>query len=219
MSEKINLSAKTRQKSGKGISRALRREGDIPAIIYGGPEKEILISTNLRELAKQYEKGHFTSKVVNLNVDGNVIAVLPKQIQLDPVTDKPIHVDFYRINKDTKIRVLVAVEFINAEKSPGLKRGGVLNVVRRDIELLCSTDSIPEKVTIDLNGLQIGESIHVSHVHIPTGATPTITDRDFTIATIVGRTSSTTDDETSAATQEGDASSEENNGNNEKADN
>jgi large subunit ribosomal protein L25 len=200
MSEVIALSAETRNETGKGVARTLRREGQIPAIIYGGKDAEICIATNLRDFSREYEKGHFTSKLIDLTVDGKVIRVIAKEVQVDPVTDKPLHADFMRLVKGSQVRVFVPVKFLNADKSPGLKRGGVLNVVRRDIELLCDSDVIPQQIIVDLNDLQIGDTVHVSHVSIPKGATPTITDRDFTIATIVGRSASTSEDETGAPT-------------------
>lgn len=208
MLERITLTAQKRIGSGKGPARALRREGKIPAIVYGSNKEEIRIATNLRELNKQYERGHFTSKIINLDIDGTVIQVLPKQVQIDPVTDAPIHIDFYRVEKDSKIKVLVAVEFINADKSPGLKRGGVLNIVRRDVEFLAPIDSIPEKIIVDLDGKQIGETIHISHIKVPEGVVPTITDRDFTIATLVGRSASTADDEAAAGEGAAEATAE-----------
>ncbi len=187
MSEAVTLKAEKREGAGKGAARSLRREGQVPAIIYGGKGDEIRISTGQKELVKEYERGHFTSKVIELEVAGKKERVLPRQIQLHPVTDVPLHVDFMRVTEKTKIVVQVPVRFLNADKSPGIKRGGVLNVVRRDIELLCTAANIPSEIVADLDGMQIGESVHVSSVSIPEGAVPTITDRDFTIATIVGR--------------------------------
>ncbi len=198
MSEILTLTAQTRDVSGKGPARTLRRAGRIPAIIYGKNSQEIRISTDLKELTTQYEKGHFTSKVMDISIDGNVIRVLPRDVQLDPVSDVPLHVDFLRINQGEQVSVMVGVRFINAEKSPGLKRGGVLNIVRRDIELICDVDKIPEKIVIDLGELQIGDTVHISHVALPQGTSPAIKNRDFTIATVVGRTEST-EDETKTA--------------------
>ena len=195
MSEIIALSAQKREGTGKGVARTLRREGNIPAIIYGGKEPEVCIATNLRDLTREYEKGHFTSKLIDLSVDGKVIRVIAKSLQIDPVSDKPLHADFLRLVKGAKVRVFVPVRFLNADKSPGLKRGGVLNAVRRDIEFLCEPDAIPHQIAVDLNDLQIGDSVHISHIKLPEGVVPTITDRDFTIATIVGRAASTGDED------------------------
>lgn len=208
MSEVIALSAQTRKDAGKGVARTLRRAGKIPAIIYGGTDKEVCIETDFHEFRKEYEKGHFTSKLIDLSLDGKVQRVIARDVQVDPVTDKPLHADFMRLVKGSKVRVFVPVKFLNADKSPGLKRGGVLNAVRRDVELLCDPDVIPQQILVDLNDLQIGDSVHISHVKIPEGAAPTITDRDFTIATIVGRAASTDDDATGAPTDGADGASE-----------
>lgn len=183
----VQLNAEKREGVGKGAARALRREGKIPAIIYGGTKGEVSIATDFRELNIEYQKGHFSSKVVELDVAGEKIRTLPRDIQIHPVTDDVLHVDFQRITKDQKVRVMVPVVLKDADKSPGLKRGGVLNIVRRDVELSCDIDSIPSRLVINLESLQIGDSVHVSAVDLPEGATPTITERDFTIATIVGR--------------------------------
>lgn len=187
MSQVLSLSAETREGTGKGVARSLRREGKIPGIIYGGNGGEIAIATSFNDLNKEYLKGHFTSKVVELDVDGKTQRVLPRDVQVHPVTDFPLHVDFQRLEEGKKIEVGVPVIFKNAERSPGLKRGGVLNIVRRDIQLLCEPDKVPSRLVFDLQGLQIGQSLHVSNVSIPDGCEPTITDRDFTIATITGR--------------------------------
>ncbi len=181
------IGAELRENSGKGISRSLRRQGRIPAIIYGGGKKEVKISINIKELVTESSRGHFTSKIYTLDTGKEKFRVLPLDIQVHPVTDVPEHADFIHVEPGSKIRVKVKVMFRNADKSPGIKRGGVLNVIRHDVELICSEDKIPTKLELDLTGLQIGDSLHISNVKLPEGSSPTITTRDFTIATIVGR--------------------------------
>ena len=181
------INAQLRDDAGKGVARSLRREGRIPAIIYGGGQKEVKISLNLRDLVTESSRGHFTSKIYNLDTGKDTFRVLPVDIQLHPVTDMPEHVDFVHVKAGSNIKVKVKVVFRNADKSPGIKRGGVLNVVRHDVELICPEDKIPARLELDLDGLQIGDSLHISHVKLPEGAKPVISDRDFTIATIVGR--------------------------------
>lgn len=194
----IALSAEARGNTGTGDARALRREGKVPAIVYGGKQKELSIAINAKELIREYHKGNFTSKPVNLTVGSETIRVLPRDIQIDPVTDFPIHADFMRVVKGEEVLVKVKVRFINTDKSPGIKRGGVLNIVRRYVDFICDTDHIPETITVDLEGTKIGQSIHISHVELPKNARPAITDRDFTIATVAGRTSKD-EDETAAS--------------------
>lgn len=201
--EAIIIPAEAREKTGKGSSRALRREGRVPAIVYGGKEEDLAVSIDANEFRKLYIKGHITSKVVTVEVNGKKITALPRDVQVHPVTDFPEHVDFLRLAKGEKVRVLVGIRLRNAEKSPGLKRGGVLNIVRRDIELVCSPDAIPTHIDIDLDGKKIGESIHISHIKLPEGAQPTITDRDFTILAIAGRGAAKKEAEEDAAGEEG----------------
>lgn len=185
MSDALTLPAETRDRAGKGASRALRREGRIPAVIYGGKEEPTPIHVEERLLVKQLGTGFFMNSVVNIEVDGEVVRTLPKDLALDPVTDRPIHVDFFRLARGAKIEVAVPVLFINEEESPGLKRGGVLNVVRHELELICEASKIPNEITIDVTGLEIGDAIHISRVTLPEGSESVITDRDFTIATVV----------------------------------
>ncbi len=187
MTETTTLQAETRPASGTGAARASRREGKTPAIVYGGKKDNVQIVLNENEVISEYYKGHFTSRIVDLEIDGKKERVIARDIQLDPITDLPLHVDFLRLEGVDKVVVQVPVKFINREKSPGIKRGGVLNKVRRDIELICPPDVIPEGVVADLSGLKIRDSIHYSQIEIPEGCVPTITDRDFTIATIAGR--------------------------------
>ena len=185
MSEALTLAAEARERAGKGASRALRREGRIPAVVYGGKEQPMGIHVEERVLRRMLGTGHFTNSIVMIEVGGKSVRTLPKDVQFHPVSDLPLHVDFLRLAKDATVEVSVPVLFVNEEESPGLKRGGVLNVVRHDLELVCDADKIPNDIRIDVTGLDIGDSIHISHVKLPAGSTSAITDRDFTIATIV----------------------------------
>ncbi len=187
MAQQINtLKATVRAKSGKGAARAARREGLVPGVIYGDKLEPQTINLNYNDLWKAYIKGHFTSTVYEIDVEGKSNRVIPRDIQVDPVKDLPVHVDFLRVGKDGRIRVAVPVKFINEAASPGLKRGGVLNIVRHDIEVNCPYDHIPAFFEVDLTGLEIGRSVHVSSIKMPQDATPVIKNRDFTIATVAG---------------------------------
>jgi large subunit ribosomal protein L25 len=187
MAEAIELKAWSRGRTGTGGARAIRREGRIPGIVYGGKDAPINISLETKEVSKQIKTGHFQSTVYMIDMDGTKIRAIPRDVQVDPIRDFPIHVDFMRLAKDAVVDVDVPVHFLNEGASPGLKRGGVLNIVRHEIALRCPADSIPESIEIDLTGTEIGDSIHISAVALPEGTTPTITDRDFTVATIAGR--------------------------------
>ncbi|ODR96845.1 50S ribosomal protein L25/general stress protein Ctc [Methyloceanibacter stevinii] len=187
MAEAIELKAWSRGRTGTGGARAIRREGRIPGIVYGGSDEPLNIALETKEVSKQIQTGHFQSTVYMLDMDGTKIRAIPRDVQVDPVRDFPIHVDFLRLAKNAEIDVDVPVHFLNEGASPGLKRGGVLNVVRHEISLRCPADKIPEAIEIDLAGMEIGDSIHISAVTLPEGAVPTITDRDFTVATIAGR--------------------------------
>ena len=185
MSDALNLPAELRERAGKGASRALRREGRVPAVIYGGNEEPTPIHVEEKLLARQLGTGHFMNSIVMLEVGGKTIRTLPKDVALHPVSDRPLHADFLRLAKDAKIEVAIPVVFINEEASPGLKKGAVLNMVRHELQLLCEADKIPSEVEIDVTGLEVGDSIHISHVKLPAGSESAITDRDFTIATVV----------------------------------
>ena len=185
MSETLTLPAEARERAGKGASRALRRDGRTPAVIYGGKEEPTLIHVEQKELVRQLMTGHFMNSIVNIEIGGKTVRTLPKDVAFHPVTDRPTHVDFLRLTGDSKVEVAVPVVFINEEASPGLKKGGVLNIVRHELELVCASDSIPEEIQIDVTGRDVGESIHISDVTLPKGVTSAITDRDFTIATLV----------------------------------
>ena len=185
MSDQLTLSAETRDRAGKGASRELRRQNRIPAVIYGNKQDPELIHVEEKALIKLLMTGHFSNSVVELDLGGTKQITIPKDVAFHPVTDRPLHVDFLRIVKGAKVDVEVPVIFINEEKSPGLKRGGVLNIVRHELELICDNDKIPDDIQIDVTGFDVGDSIHISHVKLPTGSESKITDRDFTIATIV----------------------------------
>ena len=185
MSDALQLPAELRERAGKGASRSLRREGRVPAVIYGGKEEPTTIHVEEKLLVQQLMTGHFMNSIVMIEVDGKKVRTLPKDVALHPVNDRPVHVDFLRLAKDAKIEVAIPVVFINEEASPGLKKGGVLNVVRHDLDLVCEADKIPSEVEIDVTGLEVGDSIHISAVSLPEGAESAITDRDFTIATLV----------------------------------
>ncbi|MCR5855559.1 50S ribosomal protein L25/general stress protein Ctc [Mesorhizobium sp. J428] len=180
------LKADAREKVGKGSAREARRNGQIPAVIYGDKQPPLAIALPYKELYYKIHGGGFMTTIATIDVAGKKIQVLPKDYQLDPVTDNPLHVDFLRVSKDTVVTVQVPVHFINEETSPGIKRGGVLNIVRHEVEFTVPANAIPEFITIDLDGTEIGDSIHISAVKLPAGVKPVISDRDFTIATIAG---------------------------------
>jgi large subunit ribosomal protein L25 len=185
MSDALTLPAEARDRVGKGASRALRREGRVPAVIYGGKEEATPIHVEEKELVRQLMTGHFMNSIVTIDVNGESLRTLPKDVAFHPVTDRPTHVDFLRMVKGGKIEVSVPVIFINEEDSPGLKKGGVLNVVRHELELVCENDKIPAEITVDVTGKEVGDSIHISELTLPEGSESAITDRDFTIATLV----------------------------------
>ena len=186
MAEAIELKAWTRG-AGKGGARAERREGRIPGILYGDKQEPETISVDYRTIYQQIHTGHFQSTIYVLDVEGKKTRVIPRAVQVDPIRDFPIHVDFLRLGKDAHVTVEVPVRFLNEAASPGLKRGGVLNIVRHEIAVRCPADAIPDHFDVDLTGLEIGDSVHISALKLPEGVRPTITKRDFTVATIVGR--------------------------------
>jgi large subunit ribosomal protein L25 len=206
MSDQLTLSAETRERAGKGASRDLRRQNRIPAVIYGNKQEPVTIHVEEKALVKLLMTGHFMNSVVELDLDGKKQITLPKDVAFHPVTDRPLHVDFLRINKDAKVEVNVPVVFINEEKSPGLKRGGVLNVVRHELELVCEANKIPDEIEVDVTGFDVGDAIHISAVTLPAGSESKITDRDFTIATIVAPSALKSSDGDTATTEaEGEA--------------
>lgn len=189
------LKASLRDRVGKGSSRELRRQGLVPAVIYGDKQAPIAISLSTKDVTLKIHAGGFMTTVATIDVDGQKITVLPKDYQLDRVRDFTMHVDFLRISADTRVEVDVPVHFINEELSPGIKIGGVLNIVRHEVGLHCPANDIPEFLTVDLAGHKIGDSFHISHVKLPEGVTPVIGDRDFTIATIVAPAGGTKEEE------------------------
>jgi len=188
MSQLVSMDAVVRDRAGKGAARAARRAGKVPAVIYGDKRDPALISIDPKFLVSELKKPGFFIRQYEVKVNGGAERVLPRDVQYDPVNDRPLHVDFLRINDKTKVNVEVPVRFINEEESPGLKRGGVLNVVRYEIEVICEAGNIPDVFTFDLEGLEIGDSIHISSIELPAGVTPVISDRDFTIAGVAAPT-------------------------------
>jgi large subunit ribosomal protein L25 len=189
------LKAEAREQVGKGSARAVRREGKVPAVIYGDKKPPLAIALSYKDVYYKIHGGGFLTTLATINVGGEKIQVLPKDYQLDPVKDFPTHVDFLRVSKDTEVNVDVPVHFINEDKSPGLKRGGALNIVRHQVEFHCPANAIPEFITVDLTGVDIGDSVHISAVKLPAGVKPVISDRDFTIATVAGTAGLTAADE------------------------
>ena len=169
--------------------------GEVPAVVYGDKKDPAFISLKYLQIIKEIEKTGFFSTVFNLKLDKKDVKVLPREIQTDPINDKPIHIDFLRVTKDSKINISVPILFINEEESPGLKGGGVINTVRREVDLICKINNIPEKLEADLKDLEVGSVIHMSDIKLPEGVTPVISDRDFTIATIAAPTIMAVEDE------------------------
>ncbi len=201
MAELTELKATAREGTGKLANRALRAQKMVPGVVYGGEVAPTTVALEYKNVWQHYQTGSFLSTVYMLDVDGKKERVIPREVQVDPVRDFPIHVDFMRVSGSSRIDVDVPVQFINEDASPGLKRGGVLNIVRHTVEFTCPADAIPEKITVDLTGLDIGDAVHISAVTLPAGITPTI-DRDFTIATIAGAASMKPETETEAAAEE-----------------
>lgn len=187
-SSAFELNAEMRERAGKGAARATRRTGRVPAVIYGDKKDSVMISIDPLELKRLILTGSFFSHLVEIKAGKDTHRVIARDIQMDPVSDRPLHIDFMRITKGSTIAVNIPMHYINEEDSPGLKYGGVLNVVRHEVELNVSPEAIPEFIEVDLTGLEVGASIHISAVTLPDGCTPTITDRDFTIATIAAPT-------------------------------
>jgi large subunit ribosomal protein L25 len=199
MTDVHSLTAELRERAGKGAARTTRRAGRVPAIVYGAKSTPTLISLEPRELDRELHKAGYYTTLFDLKVDGKSERVLPRDVHFDPVTDRPIHVDFMRVTDKTRVRVHVPVNFKNEGLSPGIKRGGVLNVVRHDIDVMCQAGEIPGAIVVDVEGLEIGDSIHISMVKLPVGVRPAIIERDFTIATIAPPTVQTTEAEEKAA--------------------
>jgi len=184
MSNFVKLDAEKRQRVGKGASRAARRNNMVPAVIYGGKKEPSSISIPLNEIVRLINRGGFLSHTYAINAGGDVEKVVPRDLQLHPITDIPMHIDFLRLSKGSVITMNIPVHIVDEEECPGLKKGGVLNMNRHDLELNCPGDSIPESITISIANLEMGDSVKISNVDLPAGVTPTITDRDFIICTL-----------------------------------
>jgi large subunit ribosomal protein L25 len=198
MSEQLTLPAEARDRAGKGASRALRRDGRVPAVIYGQNKDAFSIHVEEKLLTRMLHTGHFMNSVVMIDVKGKPTRTLPKAVDFHPVTSRPIHVDFLRISEHTKVNVAVPMRFDNEDASPGLKRGGVLNVVVHELEIVCDAAHIPAEIHVPLDGLEIGDSIHISQVTLPDGVVPANTDEDFTVATIVAPSAMKAEEEEAA---------------------
>lgn len=205
MSDLLTLSAEARDRAGKGASRHLRREGRVPAVIYGNNEEPTTVHLEEKALMKALHTGHFMNSVVMIELAGASVRTLPKDVSFHPVTDRPLHADFLRISEHAKVTVEVPVHFINELAAPGIKRGGVLNIVRHELELVCDAAEIPDEIAIDLTGYEVGDSIHISQVALPAGVASAITDRDFTIATIVAPSALKSSEGDNEAAAEGEA--------------
>ncbi len=199
MSDMTSLVAEDRTAVGKGPARAIRQAGRVPGVVYGDKKEQLMFSLEARALRKELQNPRFYSTLCNLEIGGKKVRVLPRDIQLHPVTDEPIHADFIYVSRGATVTVEVPVMFLNEEECPGIKRGGVLNVVRREVELVCPADSIPEKIELDLAESDIGDSLHFSQAVVPDNVEPTITDRDFTIATIAAPGKTIEEEEAEAA--------------------
>ena len=211
MSDMTTISASERERVGKGSARAARRAGLVPAVIYGDKKDPVGITMQAREITKIVHQPGIFGRLLEIDVAGTKSTVLTRDIQFHPVSDVVMHLDFLRVSQSATVAVAVPVEFINEDKCPGIKIGGVLNVVRYEVELNCPATAIPEKITIDLDGVKIGESIHISAIPLPEGVSPTITDRDFTVATMAspGGGVKNEDDEDAADGEEADAEESE----------
>ena len=183
-----SLEASIRNSKSRGEVNALRQDGKVPAIVYGGTEENQKVSLSIKQVKYLINQENFLSNMISLNIDGNNVKVLPREVSYDTLSDDPIHIDFLRIVKGAKIIIEIPVRFINNEKSPGLKKGGVLNIVRRKIELKCATENVPNELVVDLDGLEIGTSIKISSISLPENVKPTIQGRDFVVATVAAPT-------------------------------
>ena len=200
MPEMISLSAEPRPQAGKGAARVTRRAGRVPAIVYGGGDEPALISLEPRELSRCLARPGFFNHLVEISVEGATHRTLPREVQYHPVTDAPLHIDFQRVAAGAEVHVTVPVVFIDQERCPGLRRGGILNVVRHGVEMVCSVDNIPERLVVSLAGVDIGDSIHIHAVEMPEGARPVIHERDFTVASIAASSAAREEASQAAAT-------------------
>jgi large subunit ribosomal protein L25 len=199
MPEIISLTAELRERAGKGAARAARRGGRVPGIIYGGGEEPVQISLEPRELSRAAGRAGFFATLVDVSVGGAVHRTLAREVQLHPVSDVALHVDFMRVAADARVTVSVPVSFINQDRSPGLRRGGILNIVRHTIDIACAVDAIPDRLVVDLDGLEIGDSVHMESITLPEGVRPIVSSRDSTIASVAA--SSAVREEALAAAQ------------------
>ena len=209
MAELTSLAAQTREGVGKGANRSLRRSGRVPAVVYGDNAPQEMISLEGKELRRALHNPRFFSTLCSLQVNGEAVRVLPREVQLHPVSEEPLHIDFVRVGRHATVTVTVPVVFANEDISRGLKRGGVLNIVRREVELLCPVDAIPREITVDLKDADIHDSLHISQVSLPEGVRPAIADRDFTIATISAPTIIRDEDEEAEVAAEGEEAAAE----------
>jgi large subunit ribosomal protein L25 len=198
MSEQLTLPAEARDRAGKGASRALRRDGRVPAVVYGEKKEPLSIHVEEKLLTKMLHTGHFMNSVVMIDFRGKPQRTLPKAVDFHPVTSRPIHVDFLRIGEHTKVHVAVPMRFDNEEEAPGLTRGGVLNVVVHELEIVCDAAHIPNEIHVSLAGMEIGDAIHISEVKLPDGVEPSNKDEDFTVATIVAPSAMKAEEEEAA---------------------
>ena len=204
----VVLDVTVRENTGTGNSRAARRAGLVPAIIYGGDEAPVSVAVKYNEVLKAINSGQLLSNMVELSTDGKTQKAIAKDVQFHPVKDTPVHVDFYRVTAKSIIEVEVSVNFVGEDVSPGLKEGGTLNVVRYAIEVKCPAGSIPDSIEVDISAMEIGDSIHISEVTLPANVKPSISDRDFTIATVVASRAALVEDEVEAEGVEGEEGAE-----------
>lgn len=209
MAENPVLVATAREGTGKGAARAARREGNVPGVIYGGKDEPQTINVNFNELLTMLKRGKFLSTLLNVKVDGSDNTVICRGVQRDVVKDLPTHVDFLRLGPKSRINLYIPVEFINEDQAPGLKRGGVLTVVRNEVELRVTAENIPEKLVVDMEGRDVGDTIHISDIALPEGTRVTITDRDFVIANITAPSSLRSSEEETEEAAEGEGEAEE----------
>ena len=188
MADMTTIRVEARDRAGKGAARATRREGRVPGVLYGDKKSVQLISVDPQELARAVHSPGFFARLLHVELAGQKERVLPRDVQFDPVTDRPLHVDFMRVGVGARIVVAVPIQVVDGEKSPGLKRGGLVNVVRHEIELYCNADAIPEKLIVSLDGCDIGDSVHISRIALPAGTKPVISGRDFTVVTVAAPT-------------------------------
>ena len=204
MSKQTTLDVNIRAETGKNGAKKVIAAGKIPSVIYGLGEQPLSISIDKISVQKEINSGGFLTRIFSLNIDGKKNLAIPRDVQFDPLSDQPIHIDFLRLAEDSKITLDIPTRFINEELSPGLKRGGVLNVNRRTVQLSCPANNIPEEIIFDLEGLEIGDTIRISGANLSEGVTPTITDRDFTVASVAAPTVVKEPETTTEETAEGD---------------